>query len=41
MKDIKVEQIENFKKFVDSMEVGVTYLLPDNSKYKKYSTIYS
>ncbi len=34
MKEVKIELIEDFAGFVDLMEVNVTYLLPDNCRYK-------
>ena len=34
MNEIKIDKIDNFKKFVAEMEVNTKYLLPDNCRYK-------
>ncbi len=34
MNEVRVEKIDNFEKFVESMEINTRYLLPDNFRYK-------
>jgi hypothetical protein len=34
MTEVNVDKIDDFKKFVEAMEVNVRYLLPDNFRYK-------
>jgi hypothetical protein len=34
MNEVKIDKIDDFKKFVETMEVNTQYLLPDNFRYK-------
>jgi len=34
MNEVKIDKIDDFKKFVETMEVNTRYLLPDNFRYK-------
>ncbi len=34
IKEITIEKIDNFKKFVDELQLNTQYLLPDNFRYK-------